>query len=105
MAALGWALSGMDVERAGEWANIVEAFAALLAVPGLAFAALALRSPGTAGEAPREPVSQSVVMGPVTAGRDVNQHVHQHVRQPTGGDAGQVADWGTDRSDDAIRER
>lgn len=75
MVALGWVLSGMDVENASQWAAIVQAFAALLALPGLVFAGLAVRQSGGGHGG----VSQSVTFGRVKAGGNVRQDVRQHV--------------------------
>jgi hypothetical protein len=85
MAVFGWALSGMNLEQAGQWSTIVQAFAALLAAPGLVFAALALRGPAD----PEPGVWQSIQVGSVNAGRDA----HVDFRQNTHGhDAGPAPD-------------
>jgi hypothetical protein len=78
MVALGWELSRMDVAAASQWAAIVQGFAALLAVPGLVFAGLAVRQSGAGQGGGHGGVAQSVTFGPVKAGGNVDQRAQQH---------------------------
>ncbi|MCM4078934.1 hypothetical protein [Paractinoplanes hotanensis] len=75
-AALGWMLSRGDVERANQWSGIVQGFTAVLGLPGLIFAILALRS-GSQADGARDRVSQSVRIGRVRSGGSVRQNVNQ----------------------------
>lgn len=73
---LGWALSQGDVESASQWSGIVQGFAAILGLPGLVFAILALRG-GSPADGSGSRVTQSVRIDRVKSGGSVWQYVNQ----------------------------
>jgi hypothetical protein len=72
-----WFLSRRGLGPASEWSSVLQAFAALFSLPGLVIGGLALRVSRRDRVPGRKVAGQSITLGNVRGGRDVDINIRQ----------------------------